>query len=63
MHGIIFYTTFVASNKIARKMIKEITEQENELIEAVRNFQRAYPNGQKELRRFARRIFEQMIYR
>lgn len=44
-------------------MIKEITEQENELIEAVRNFQRAYPNGQKELRRFARRIFEQMIYR
>lgn len=31
-------------------MLKEITEQENELIEAIRNFQRAYPNGAKELK-------------
>ncbi len=28
-------------------MLKEITEQENELIEAIRNFQRAYPTGLK----------------
>lgn len=28
-------------------MKKEITEEENELIEAIRNYQRAYPNGGK----------------
>lgn len=44
-------------------MKKEITEQENDLIEAIRNYQRAYPNGEKELRRFARKIFETMMYR
>ena len=44
-------------------MLKEITEQENDLIEAIRNFQRAYPNGQKELRKYARRVFASMIYR
>jgi hypothetical protein len=44
-------------------MNKEITEEENELIEAIRNFQRAYPNGEKELRRHARRQFEKMMYR
>ncbi len=44
-------------------MQKEITEQENDLIEAIRNFQRAYPNGQKELRRHARMIFDQMMFR
>lgn len=44
-------------------MNKEITEQEDELIEAIRNFQRAYPNGQRELRRYARIIFEKMVYK
>ena len=44
-------------------MLKEITEQENELIEAIRNFQRAYPNGTKELKRHAKKEFDKMIYR
>lgn len=44
-------------------MKKEITEQENDLIEAIRNFQNAYPNGSKELRRYARILFDEMMYR
>ena len=44
-------------------MLKEITEQENEFIEAIRNFQRAYPNGAKELKRHAKKEFDKMIYR
>lgn len=44
-------------------MQKEITEQENDLIEAIRNFQNAYPNGKKELRRYAQILFDEMIYR
>lgn len=44
-------------------MLKEITEQENELIEAIRNYQKAYPFGAKELKRFAQVLFEEIIYR
>lgn len=44
-------------------MIKEITEQENDLIEAIRNFQSAYPNGEKELRRYAKILFDEIMYR
>lgn len=52
------------SNKNNNKiMLKEITEQENDLIEAIRNYQRAYPNGHKELSKYARRLFAMMIYR
>ena len=43
-------------------MKKEITEEENELIEAIRNYQSAYPNGEKELRRHARKQFDKMMY-
>ena len=39
-------------------MQKEITEQENELIEAIRNYRRAYPNGEKNLRKYARKMFQ-----
>lgn len=51
------------SNQKYYKMNKEITEQENELLEAIRNYQRAYPNGQKELGKYARRLFRIMMYR
>ena len=44
-------------------MVKEITEQENELIEAIRNYQRAYPNGEKELRKHARMWFQILMDR
>lgn len=43
-------------------MQKEITNEENDLIEAIRNYKRAYPNGQKELLHYAAMLFEEMIY-
>ena len=43
-------------------MKKEITNEENDLIEAIRNYKRAYPNGQKELLHHAVMLFEEMIY-
>lgn len=42
-------------------MVKEITEQENDLLEAMRNYKRAYPNGSKQLEYFARMLFEEMM--
>ena len=42
-------------------MIKEITEQENDLIEAIRNFMSSYHNKSKELRRYATILFDEMI--
>lgn len=43
-------------------MNKEITNEENELIEAIRNYKRAYPNGRKELLHYAVIVFEEIIY-
>ncbi len=43
-------------------MKKEITEQENDLIEAIRNYKSSYHNKSKELRRYAIILFEEMIY-
>lgn len=43
-------------------MKKEITNEENDLLEAVRNYKRAYPNGSRELLRYAVVLFEEMIY-
>ncbi len=43
-------------------MKKEITNEENDLIEAIRNYKRAYPNGQKKLLQYAVMLFEEMIY-
>lgn len=42
-------------------MIKEISEQENELIEAIRNYKNSYHNKSKELRRYASILFDEMI--
>ena len=42
-------------------MIKEITEQENDLIEAIRNYKSSYHNKSKELRRYATILFDEMI--
>ena len=41
---------------------KQLTEQENELIEAIRNFRRAFPNGRKELEYYARTLFDEALY-
>ena len=43
-------------------MKKEITNEENDLIEAIRNYKKAYPNGQKELLHDAVMLVEEMIY-
>ena len=42
-------------------MVKEITEQENDLIEAIRSYKNSYHNKSKELRRFAQILFDEMI--
>lgn len=57
------YTIFVLSNiKSYINMQKEITEQENDLIEAIRNYQNSFHNKSKELRRYAQILFDEMIY-
>lgn len=43
-------------------MKKEITNEESELIEAIRNYKKAYPNGRRELLIYARELFDEMIY-
>ena len=43
-------------------MKQEMTNEENDLIEANTNYKRAYPNGQKELLHYAVMLFEEMIY-
>ena len=40
---------------------KLLTEDENELIEAIRNYHRAYPNGNVRLKRYARDIFDLLM--
>ena len=42
-------------------MVKEITDQENDLIEASRNYKSSYRNKSKELRRYATILFDEMI--
>lgn len=42
-------------------MVKEITEKENDLIEAIRNYKSSYHNKSKELKRFATILFDEMI--
>ena len=42
-------------------MQKEITEQENELIDAIRNYKSSFHNKSKELRRYAKILFDEMI--
>lgn len=39
-------------------MKKEITKEEDELIEAIRNYKRAYPNGSVNLLHYARELLK-----
>ena len=41
---------------------KELTEQEDELIEAIRNYRRAYPNGSKELEYYVRMLLDEVLH-
>ena len=42
-------------------MLKEITEQENDLIEAIRSYKNSFHNKSKELKRYATILFDEMI--
>jgi len=42
---------------------KEITEQEWELIEAIRNYKRAYPNGSKGLLFYITQLLDNLLDR
>lgn len=44
-------------------MLKEFSEKEDELLEDIRNYQKAYPNGKKELGRYAKILFDEMMYK
>lgn len=44
-------------------MQKEITDQENDLIEAIRNYKKSLHNESKQMRRYARELFEEMMSR
>ena len=42
-------------------MKKEVTEQEAELIDLIRNYKKAFPNGWYNLEYEARRAFEELM--
>ena len=42
-------------------VVKRLTELEAELIEAVRNFKRAYPNGKDELEWYCQKLFDELM--
>lgn len=44
-------------------MNKEISEKEWELLEAIRNYKRAYPNGRKNLRWLINEILAELMKR
>jgi len=61
-HSVKCYTIFAMLNKTSKQYEKkEITDEENELLEAIRNYKRAYPNGNDNLLFYARELFERMI--
>ena len=38
----------------------QLTDKEKELIEVIRLYKRSYPNGKKELLRYATQLFEEL---
>ena len=41
-------------------MKKELTEEEAELIKAIRDYKRSYPNGHPQLLFYAQKLFDEM---
>ena len=41
---------------------RELTDKEWELIEAIRNYKKAYPNGAKRLISYIREILDDLLY-
>lgn len=59
-------STFVLSNEkdknMEEKKIKfEVTEQERELLEVIRNYNKSYPDGYPQLLWFAQEVFDSML--
>lgn len=44
-----------------KKDLMELTPEERELIEAVRNYNKSYPNGYPQLLLYAQRLFDNML--
>lgn len=45
-----------------KTITKEISEKEWELIQAIRNYKRAYPNGAKNFIAYIRQVLDELIY-
>ena len=50
------------SNNDKPKKMKQLTEQEEELIEAIRNFKNSKHNPSVELELYIRQMFEELLY-
>ena len=44
-----------------RKFFMEVTEEEEELLAAIRNYNKSFPDGYPELLWYAQRLFDNMI--
>jgi hypothetical protein len=44
-----------------KKDLMELTPEERELIEAVRNYNKSYPDGYPQLLLYAQRLFDNML--
>lgn len=62
MHSTNFNTNFVSFKKIIDMETKnmKVTEEEEELILAIRNYQNSFPNGYPQLLWYAQELFEKM---
>lgn len=56
------YRTIFAVFKNQRDMVKtSLTEKEFDLIEAIRNYKKSYPNGYPEIRWYIEKIFNELM--
>lgn len=61
MLSTIFRTIFAVFNN-QRDMVKtSLTEKEFDLIEAIRNYKKSYPNGYPEIRWYIEKIFNELM--
>lgn len=47
--------------KKRKKIRLTVTEEEEDLIQAIRNWVKSYPNGRPELKWYAQHLFDEMI--
>lgn len=49
------------SNMRIKKELMEVTPEEKELIESIRNYNRSYPNGYPQLLWYAQELFDNIV--